>query len=80
MENITLTPEQIRSFRKFSDNFESFNRMHNELQSHVGKYVAISDGKVLGYAHTKEELLGKFKTVPGIFIEQITENNLLWIL
>ncbi len=80
MENITLTPEQVKTFRKFSDNFESYNRMYNDIKSHVGEYVSISEGKILEYAKTREKLVNKYKDVPGVFIEMITDSNLYWIL
>lgn len=80
MESVTLTPKEVENFRKFRNNFELFNRKYEEFKTHIGEYVAISDGKVMGFGSTDKEMRQKYGAIEGVFIDLITADNILWIL
>jgi hypothetical protein len=80
MENVTLPSELIAGFKKFKSNFEAANEMYDQLQDHIGKYVAIDDGKILGYADTYEEAVEKYGKIVGIYIDLVSKENIFWIL
>lgn len=80
MENISLPNDLIASFKKFRSNYEAANSMHIELKEHIGKYVAVDDGKILGYTSTYEEAMEKYGTSESVFIDIITASNIYWVL
>ncbi|MCI2412526.1 DUF5678 domain-containing protein [Cuniculiplasma divulgatum] len=80
MENVALPDDVINSFKKFKNNYEAANKMYSELKDHKGEYVAIDNGKVKGYTETYEDALEKYGNIEGVFIELITDENILWIL
>ena len=80
MENVLLPAEVINSFKKFKRNYEAANSMYNELKEHVGKYVAIDNGSVIGFTDTYQDAKEKFGNIDGVFIELVTDKNIFWIL
>ena len=80
MENVTLPDDAGNSFKKFRRNYEASNRMYNELKEHVGKYVVIDNGNVIGFTDTYQEATEKFGKIDGVFIELVTDKNIFWIL
>ncbi len=80
MQEIEIPPEEIDKLVKFKENFAIFNKKYSELQEHLGEYVAIGDGRVLGFSSDVEVLLNEYKNVPGLFVRLITPKNIHWIL
>ncbi|MCL5732097.1 MAG: DUF5678 domain-containing protein [Candidatus Thermoplasmatota archaeon] len=80
MEYVSPPNEAIASFKKFIHNYEAANNMYEELKDHVGKYVAVDDGKILGYANTYREAMERFGNTKSVFIDLITDKNIFWIL
>ena len=80
MEDVVIPPEFISSFKKFRANFSAANEMYRQLQDHIGEYVVISDGKVMGYEDSYEKAMRKYGSISGIFIDLISKENIFWIL
>ncbi len=80
MQEIHVSPEEIKKLLQFKENFVIFNKQYSKLQEHLGEYVAIGDGKILGFSPEKDALLNKFQKVSGLFVEQVTSESIPWIL
>ena len=80
MENVSLPDDVIASFKKFKMNYEAANDMYEELRQHIGKYVAIDDGKVMWFTETYQEAKKKYGSSDSVFIDLVTDNNIFWIL
>ena len=80
MESVTLPESVVASFMKFKSNYEVANAMYNELKEHVGKYVVIDNGSILGYTDTYKEAKEKYGKSESVFIDLITDDNVFWIL
>lgn len=80
MESVSLPEDVIASFRKFKSNYEAVNNMYGDLKNHLGKYVVVDNGIVLGYTDTYEEAIKKFGKSESVCIDLVTDNNILWIL
>lgn len=80
MENIIISQHEIERFTKFKSNFEFANKSYNILQEHKGQYVAIADGSILGYAESRDKISRKYGHIEGVYIDLITDKNILWIL
>ena len=80
MSEIIISPEEVKKLRHFKENIVVFNKYYEDLRSHVGKYVAIGDGKILDYSDNKEALEEKYHDIEGLFVELITPYNITWIL
>lgn len=72
--------EVLEDFTEYAKNAEYANSIYQELKSHVGYFVAIAEGRILGYSSDKEELTEKFGNIKGVYIDLITPENLIWIL
>jgi len=80
MENSTIPQQMIRSFEKFRNNYNLLNENFELLKKNEGKYVAIGNGKILGFSDSRESLVKKYGSIEGIYIDLITPSNILWIL
>lgn len=80
MENVTVPPDVLASFVKFGNNVRFLKENYRLLQDHIGKYVAVGDGQILGFSEKRDILLDKYSNVEGLFIEFITPSNIAWIL
>jgi hypothetical protein len=80
MENVSLPDNLVASFKKFKSNYEAANNMYDELKKHMGKYVAVDNGKVLGYTDTYQEAIKKYGSSESVFIDLVTDNSIFWIL
>lgn len=75
-----IPQEVLEDFKRYANNAKFANEKYQELKRHVGEYVAIADGKILGYSFSKDELFEKYGNTTGVFIDLITPENLVWIL
>lgn len=80
MGELVVSSEEINKLLQFKENFIVFNKHYNELQSHLGQYVAIGNGKILEYLPDRETLVKKYQNVAGLFVELITPDSIPWIL
>ena len=72
--------ECVLVLKRFTKNYEWFNRNFNSLERYTGRYVAVDDERVIGVAATRADLLQRFSDRKGVFIELITPSNLIWQL
>jgi len=70
--------EVIDELINFRDNYRTFNRIYKDLQGHTWEYVAIGNGKVLGYGKDRKSLMKKYRNVKGVFIELIIPQDIIW--
>ena len=76
MESIEVPSDVLRKFKKFQENFEFANKNLERIQEHLGEYVAIGNGEILGFSEDKMALLRKFASVEGLFVSLITPSNI----
>jgi hypothetical protein len=77
---MTIPTEETNELVQLRENFRFYNKYYRELQGHIGEYVAIGNGRILGYAEDKNSLIEKYKDVKGVLVELITPEHISWIL
>lgn len=80
MANVTIPSDVVGRFQKFSDSVKVAFGSFELLQKHIGEYVAVGEGKILGFSDNKEELMKRYASIEGLFVDLITPHNILWIL
>jgi len=71
--------EVIDELINFRENYRTFNRIYKDIQEHAWEYVAIGNGKVLGYGKDRKSLMKRYRDVKGVFIELITPPDIVWM-
>ena len=75
-----IPKEKIDELINLRENFRTYNRLYKDLQEHMGEYVAIGNGKLLGYGKDKKSLIEEYKDLKGVLVELITPEYISWIL
>ena len=75
-----VSADAIKSFQSYQDNLRWAKENSRRLGRYAGKYVAVSNGKILDSAQSGAELEAKFKDVPGVYIAVVVRRGLRWVL
>lgn len=80
MEDHGLPDDVISSFREFSRNVRILAESYEMLRGREGEYVAIGQGKVLGFSRRRNDLLKRYGKVEGLLIDLVTDPDMPWML
>lgn len=75
-----LSDDARETFKKYDRNARWAMSHGDALQEFEERYVAVSDGKVIASADTREEVEIEVAGVPGAYVGLVPRKGLIWIL
>ena len=65
---------------KFNDNLRWAKSHPEELGKHRGRYIVVSEGRIVFHSASKQSAAGRAKKTPGAYVTYVSPEQWAWIL
>jgi hypothetical protein len=75
-----VSSQAIESFLAYKKNLEWAKSHRDNLEEYAGKFVAVSNGRVLEVGESGVALEQKYGDIPGVYIAVVVRRGTRWVL
>jgi hypothetical protein len=76
----SMGTETVDLLARFNENLRWAKAHSSELRRHAGRYVVVSEDKIIFHSPSKNVAESKAKAVPGAYVTLVTPEQWAWIL